>query len=77
MKKHEIHLEFMKAALQGSYAMCANPVVEDRVRNSLEKNGESGEDFHAKFARESADAALKVFLARWPDIKMVDENTEA
>lgn len=68
MKKHEIHLEFMKAALQGSYTFIANSEVLRLVKKDIEERKESAETWHARFAREAADTSLKEYLNCWPDI---------
>lgn len=67
----KIHLEFMKAALTGSYAMCANPIVEERISKYLDRNrSETAEQFHATFALEAANAALELYLNRWPELRV-------
>ena len=70
------HYGFMCAALTGSYAACANPVIEERVRIRLTKTGESAENFHANFALEAADAALAAFEKRWEGEEVSQRKTE-
>ena len=69
MKPHEIHLEFMKATLVGSYAMCVNPVIHERLGIEMKRRNSTGEMYHSMVAMETANKALEMYLDRWPELK--------
>jgi len=61
MTKHEIHLRFMEAALEGTaLKMFGGPISEQEIAHK---------------AKKIADAALEAYLARWPDV--VFQNYES